>query len=81
MNHPRIALCSDYPMSSFTQPTATGLAQLLGHEVSRDQITRYRSGTDFSSRDGLPLAKAAPRIVETDAGAPVFNGSVRHFSL
>ena len=51
MKNPLLDLYSDYLISSFAQTTATGLSRLLDNAVSHDQITRFLSGADYTSRD------------------------------
>ncbi|BBW93494.1 hypothetical protein PS1M3_35810 [Pseudoalteromonas sp. PS1M3] len=41
----------DYLVTSFSYTTATGLSDLLGGDISHDQITRFLSHKQFSSAD------------------------------
>jgi hypothetical protein len=45
-------------------------------EVSHDQITRFLSGTDYTSRDLWSLVKTTVRAVETDDGVLIFDDTV-----
>ena len=76
MKNSLLELYSDYLMSSFAQITATGLSQLLDHEVSHDQITRFLAGTDYTSRDLWSLVKPTVRTIEADEGALIFDDTI-----
>ena len=76
MNNPLLELYSDYLISSFALVTATGLSQLLDHEVSHDRITRFLSGADYTSRDLWALVKPTVRAVETDDGLLIFDDTI-----
>ncbi len=41
----------DYLVTSFSYTTSTGLSDLLGGDISHDQITRFLSHKQFSSAD------------------------------
>lgn len=77
MNHPILELYSDYLISSFAQITATGLSQLLDNEFSHDQITRFLSGNDYTSRDLWGLVKPTVRAIETDDGVLIFDDTIQ----
>lgn len=76
MKNSLLELYSDYLMSSFAQITATGLSQLLDHEVSHDQITRFLAGTDYTSRDLWSLVKPTVRTIEADEGVLIFDDTI-----
>ena len=76
MKNPLLDLYSDYLISSFAQTTATGLSRLLDNAVSHDQITRFLSGADYTSRDLWALVKPAVRAVEADDGVLIFDDTV-----
>lgn len=63
-------------MSSFSQITATGLSQLLDHAVSHDQITRFLSRADYTSRDLWSLVKSTVRAIEADDGLLIFDDTI-----
>ena len=44
-------LYSDYLIASFGQTSATALSRLTDGDVSHDQVTRFLSGRDFTSKD------------------------------
>ena len=68
---------SDYLISSFALITATGLSQLLDHAFSPDQITRFLSGSDYTSRDLWALVKPTVRAIEADDGLLVFDDTIQ----
>jgi hypothetical protein len=76
MENPLLELYSDYLMSSFAQVTATGLSALLDHAVSHDQITRFLSATDYTSRDLWALVKPTVRAIEADDGVLIFDDTI-----
>ena len=47
----RLDLYSDYLISSFGQTTGTGMAELLGGNISHDRIQRFLSKRDLTSAD------------------------------
>jgi hypothetical protein len=76
MKNSLLELYSDYLLSSFAQITATGLSELLDHEVSHDQITRFLAGTDYTSRDLWSLVKPTVRCIEADDGVLIFDDTI-----
>ena len=76
MKNPLLELYSDYLISSFALITATGLSLLLDNEVSHDQITRFLSGADYTSRDLWALVKPTVRAIETDDAVLVFDDTI-----
>lgn len=77
MNNPLLELYSDYLISSFGLITATGLSQLLDHAFSHDQITRFLSGSDYTSRDLWALVKPTVRALEADDGLLIFDDTIQ----
>jgi hypothetical protein len=70
-------LYSDYLISSFALITATGLSLLLDNEYSHDQITRFLSGAEHTSRDLWALVKSTVRAVESDDGVLIFDDTIQ----
>jgi hypothetical protein len=56
--------------------TATGLARLLGGQVSHDQITRFLAGEPKTSAALWRIAKRFVRQVESDDGVIVIDDSI-----
>ena len=50
MKKPDLDLYSDYLLSSFGSATATGLSAMVEGDVSHDQITRFLSAQDYTSK-------------------------------
>lgn len=69
-------LYSDDLISSFTLVTATGLSRLLDNAFSHDQITRFLSGTGYTSRDLWALVKPTARVTESDDGLRIFDDTI-----
>jgi len=60
--------------------TATGLSRLLDNAVSHDQITRFLSGADYTSRDLWALVKAAGVLrVDVAVGGELGGFDIRLF--
>ncbi|NOQ65575.1 MAG: hypothetical protein GQ582_13775 [Methyloprofundus sp.] len=52
MNTPDIFdLYMDYLITSFSYTTATGLSGLVDNEISHDQVTRFISQQDLTSKE------------------------------
>lgn len=76
MRNPLLEFYSDYLISSFALATTTGLSRLLDNAFSHDQITRFLSGSDYTSRDLWGLVKPAVRAIEADDAARVFDDTI-----
>jgi hypothetical protein len=78
MNKPDIFdLYTDYLITSFSYTTATGLSNLVDDAVSHDQITRFLSQQDFTSKDLWKVIKKTVREVETDEGVLIFDDTIQ----
>ena len=77
MKNPLLDLYSDYLISSFALITATGLSHLLDNAYSHDQITRFLSGAEHTSRDLWALVKPTVRSVESDDGVLIFDDTIQ----
>ena len=64
-------LYADYLLSTFGAATATGLSAMLEGEVSHDQITRFLSAQEYTSKDLWQQVKSTVRSVERDVGVGV----------
>ena len=69
-------LYSDYLISSFSQTTATGLAQVLDQELSHDKITRFLAAREYNSKDLWRLVKPLIRKLETPDGCLIFDDTI-----
>jgi hypothetical protein len=61
-------LYTDYLIASTSSTTATGLAELLDHQRSHDQITRFLSQESYSPKRYWQLIKPTVRRIEHDDG-------------
>ncbi len=67
---------SDYLISAFGLPTATGLAELLGGAVSHDRVQRFLAGRELTSADVWRLVKPHVRAVQDDRGVLIVDDSI-----
>ncbi|MDQ7001505.1 MAG: IS701 family transposase, partial [Ghiorsea sp.] len=70
-------LYTDYLLSSFGNTTATGLSEMLGGQISHDQVTRFLSKKDYSSKDLWQALKKDVRQVESESGVLIFDDTVQ----
>jgi hypothetical protein len=76
MDKEYLELYSDYLLSTFGQATATGLSRMLDGQVAHDQITRYLSEREFTSKDLWTTVKKTVREVEQDDGVLISDDTV-----
>lgn len=69
-------LYSDYLISSFSYTTATGMSAMLNGSLSHDQITRFLSADDYTSKNLWHLVKPTLRQIESKDGVLVFDDTV-----
>jgi hypothetical protein len=72
MKRADLDLYTDYLLSIFGAATATGLSAMVEGEVSHDQVTRFLSGQDFTSKDLWQQVKSVVRSVENNDGVLIF---------
>ena len=58
-------------MSTFGVATATGLSAMVDGDTSHDQITRFLSAQEYTSKDLWQQVKSTVRSVERDGGVGV----------
>jgi hypothetical protein len=75
-NNELLDLYSDYLLSSFGQTTATGLAALLGGQVSHDCIQRFLASERRTSADLWQLVKPHVRAIESEDGVLIVDDSI-----
>jgi hypothetical protein len=63
MDKEHLELYTDYLLSTFGYATATGLSAMVNGQVSHDQITRFLSGEEYTSKDLWLEVKATVRKV------------------
>ena len=68
------SLYTDYLLSTFGAATATGLSAMVEGDVSHDQVTRFLSGQEYTSKDLWQNVKKTVRSVECEDGVLIFDG-------
>ena len=71
-------LYSDYLLSTFGAATATGLSAMVEGDVSHDQITRFLSAQEYTSKDLWQQVKSTVRSIERDDGVLIFDDTIEH---
>jgi hypothetical protein len=77
MNKEYLELYTDYLLSTFGYATATGLSSLVNGQVSHDQITRFLSGGEYTSKDLWLEVKPTVRKVEREDAVLIFDDTVQ----
>src|SRR5512138_1929680 len=77
MNKERLELYTDYLLSTFGYATATGLSELVNGQVSHDQITRFLSEEEYTSKDLWQEVKATVREVEQEDAVLIFDDTIQ----
>ena len=77
MNKEYLELYTDYLLSTFGYATATGLSALMDGQVSHDQITRFLSGEEYTSKDLWREVKATLRQVEREGAVLIFDDTIQ----
>ena len=72
-----IELYTDYLISGNGYATATGLSAMMNNEVSHDQITRFLSKNEFTSKDLWLKVKSTVRKIESDDGCLIFDDTIQ----
>lgn len=70
-------LYTDYLLSTYGAATATGLSALLEGDVSHDQVTRFLSAQDYTSKDLWQQVKPTVRLVEREDGVLIFDDTIQ----
>ena len=77
MNKQHLELYTDYLLSSFGHTTATGLSRMIEGQIAHDQITRFLSAEEFTSKDLWTLVKPTVREVEEDDAVLIFDDTIQ----
>ena len=77
MKRADLDLYTDYLLSTFGFATATGLSAMVEGEVSHDQVTRFLSGQNFTSKDLWQQVKSVVRSVENNEGVLIFDDTIQ----
>jgi len=70
-------LYTDYLLSTFGAATATGLSAMVEGDVSHDQITRFLSAQEYTSKDLWQQVKSTVRSIERDDGVLIFDDTIQ----
>ena len=68
---------TDYLLSTFGLATATGLPAMVNGEMSHDQITRFLSEREYTSKDLWLQVKLMVRQIERDDGVLIFDDTIQ----
>ena len=77
MTKPDLDLYTDYLLSTFGATTATGLSAMVEGEVSHDQVTRFLSAQQYTSKDLWQSVKRTVRSLESDDGVLIFDDTIQ----
>ncbi len=77
MNQDFLDLYPDDLISTFGSATATGLASMLSEAVSHDQVTRFLSERDDTSRGLWLQVKSTVREIEQPDAALIFEETIQ----
>ena len=77
MDKKLLDLYSDYLLSSFGATTATGLSSLLAGQISHDQVTRFLSQAEYTSKALWHQVKSVVRTIEREDGVLIFDDTIQ----
>jgi len=77
MNKQHLELYTDYLLSTFGYATATGLSRMVEGQVTHDQITRFLSAEELTSKDLWRLVKPTVREVEQEDAVLIFDDTIQ----
>ena len=69
-------LYADYLLSTFGAATATGLSVMVDSDISHDQVTRFLSAQEYTSKDLWQQVKSTVRSIEHDDGVLIFDDTI-----
>ena len=70
-------LYTDYLISNNGYATATGLSAMMNNEVTHDQITRFLSKNEFTSKDLWGKVKSTVRKIESEEACLIFDDTIQ----
>ena len=77
MNKEHLELYTDYLLSTFGYATATGLSAMVNGQVSHDQVTRFLSDREYTSKDLWHEVKPMVRKVEREDAALILDDTIQ----
>ncbi len=70
-------LYTDYLLSTFGAATATGLSAMVEGDVSHDQVTRFLSAQEYTSKDLWQQVIPTVRSIEHDDCVLIFDDTIQ----
>lgn len=77
MKKAELELYTDYLISTFGAATATGVSAMVDGDMSHDQVTRFLSAREYTSRDLWRQVKSTVRQIERDDGVLIFDDTIQ----
>ena len=77
MDKENLELYSDYLISTFGYATATGLSKMLDEQISHDEITRFLTREEYTSKDLWLEVKSTVRKIEREDGVLIFDDTIQ----
>ena len=77
MNKETMEIYTDFLLAHNGAATATALSKVSGGELSHDQVTRFLSKQDYTSKQLWALVKPAVRRVESEEGCLIFDDTIQ----
>ena len=77
MKKANLDLYTDYLLTAFGAATATGLSAMVEGDVSHDQITRFLSAQEYTSKDLWREVKSTVRTLENETGVLIFDDMIQ----
>jgi hypothetical protein len=77
MKKEKLELYTDYLISNNSYATATGLSAMLDGDVSHDQVTRFLSERDYTSKDLWRQVRSTVRQIERETGCLIFDDTIQ----
>jgi hypothetical protein len=76
MDKRKLELYTDYLISNYGYATATGLSAMVHGAVSHDQVTRFLSEREYTSKDLWLAVKSTVRHIEQDDGVLIADDTI-----
>ncbi|MFZ2313422.1 MAG: transposase, partial [Methylobacter sp.] len=77
MEKEKLGLYTDYLICNSGFATATGLSAMLEGDMSHDQLTRYLSAREYTSKDLWGEVKVTVRQIEQEDGCLIFDDTIQ----
>ena len=77
MKKENLEIYTDYLICNSGFATATGLSSMLDGDISHDQMTRFLSAKEYTSKDLWMEVKTAVRQIEQDDGCLIFDDTIQ----